>query len=229
MIFHNIKVVTEIMENQELSIYAVADLHGDYDRLERIKGRVEAQKPDVLVIAGDITGLFGVEKYLRHLAGIPLPILVIHGNMDTGDWEGIIAVSGNIISIHQRETTIRGVPFVGLGGTSPLPFSNRIGFKEQSHLAEVARLIGEDSIVVTHPPPHGVLDEVMGGIHTGSKRLRGMIEEKQPRMLICGHIHERPGWAHLGRTVVVNASMGRKGDGALILLRGYDAPEVNML
>ncbi|MCX7635777.1 MAG: hypothetical protein N2Z74_08545, partial [Syntrophales bacterium] len=84
-------------------------------------------------------------------------------------------------------------------------------------------------VLVTHPPPHGVLDEVMGGIHTGSKRLRALIEEKQPRLLICGHIHERPGWAHIGRTVVVNASVGKSGAGALISLRGDTPPEVQLL
>ena len=59
--------------------------------------------------------------------------------------------------------------------------------------------------------------------------MRRLILEKQPRMLICGHIHEKPGWALIEKTLVVNCSMGRSGAGALIVLRGDAAPTVRML
>jgi Icc-related predicted phosphoesterase len=48
-------------------------------------------------------------------------------------------------------------------------------------------------------------------------------------MLICGHIHEKPGWALIEKTLVVNCSMGRSGAGALITLRGDATPTVRML
>jgi len=33
---------------------------------------------------------------------------------------------------------------------------------------------------------------------------------------LCGHIHEDPGVMMLGRTTVVNCSLGRRGEGAVI-------------
>ena len=47
----------------------------------------------------------------------------------------------------------------------------------------------------------------------------------QPQLFICGHIHERPGYAFLGKTLVVNCSIGMKGKGALIELN-VDSPPV---
>jgi Icc-related predicted phosphoesterase len=48
-------------------------------------------------------------------------------------------------------------------------------------------------------------------------------------MLICGHIHETPGKARLGKTLVVNCNMGRGRGGAMIDLTGDGNPEVVML
>jgi hypothetical protein len=96
-------------------------------------------------------------------------------------------------------------------------------------IAAMDHLIQEDSVLVVHPPPYGTLDEGLGNLHAGSRGLRRLILEKQPRMLICGHIHEKPGWAYIGKTLVVNASMGRSGAGALIMLSRDAVPMVRML
>jgi len=40
--------------------------------------------------------------------------------------------------------------------------------------------------------------------HVGSKAVRKVIEEYQPKALLCGHIHESPGVHKIGRTVCIN-------------------------
>lgn len=217
------------MADSALLIYATADLHGYQDRLDRVADNVAALKPGVLVIAGDITGFGGAAAYLRRLNDLPVPVLTVRGNMDTQGVEELIGQCPNILSLHQREVTVDGVRFVGMGGTLPVPFSSRICLREKQMIDATDPLIEADSVLVAHPPPYGTLDEGIGNLHAGSRGVRRLILEKQPRMLICGHIHEKPGSAYMGKTLVVNASMGRSGGGALIALQAGTAPEVQML
>jgi hypothetical protein len=217
------------MTHSNLVVYATADLHGDYDRLDVIAANVTAMKPDVLVIAGDITGFRESAAYLRRLNDLPVPVLTVRGNMDAQGIETLIDSFPNMTSLHQREVTIDGIRFVGMGGTLPVPFRSRICLREQRMIEATDSLISTDSVLVAHPPPYGTLDEGIGNLHAGSKGLRRLILEKQPKMFICGHIHERPGWAFIGKTLVVNASMGRSGAGALLTLGRDAAPKVQML
>jgi hypothetical protein len=217
------------MAGPEFKIYATADLHGYLDRLGRVTDNVVALKPDVLVIAGDITGHRESAAYIRRLNDLPVPVLTVRGNMDAQEIENLIASCPNVISLHQKEVTFDGVMFVGMGGTIPVPFSSRICFREKQMIEAMDHLIRTDSVLVTHPPPYGTLDEGLGNLHAGSRGLRRLILEKQPRMLICGHIHEKPGWAYIEKTLVVNGSMGRSGAGAMITLSGDAMPTVRML
>ncbi|MFH1080387.1 MAG: metallophosphoesterase [Pseudomonadota bacterium] len=217
------------MANSEFTIYATADLHGYHDRLDRIADNVVAMKPDVLVIAGDITGRYDSVAYIRRLNDLPVPVLMVRGNMDAQEIERFIELCPNVTSLHQREVTINGVKFVGMGGTIPVPFSSRICLREKQMIEAMDHLIEGDSVLVVHPPPYGTLDEGFGNIHAGSRGLRQLLLEKQPKLLICGHIHEKPGSALIEKTLVVNGSMGRSGAGALIALHGDAEPTVRML
>jgi Icc-related predicted phosphoesterase len=217
------------MADSELAIYAVADIHGRQDRLDLIRQNVVALKPDVLVIAGDITGHHRPASDLGQLNDMSVPVLAVRGNMDVPEMERLLEQCPNIASLHQTKVTIQGVNFVGLGGTVPVPFSSRVGYREKRLIEAIEHLIEADSVLVVHPPPYGTLDEGFGNMHAGSRGLRRVILKKQPRILICGHIHERPGWAFIEKTLVVNCSMGRNGTGALIVLNGDAEPVVRML
>ena len=86
-----------------------------------------------------------------------------------------------------------------------------------------------DTVMVAHPPPKGCCDRVGGKFSAGSKNLAGFVRTAQPGLVLCGHIHEQPGQAVLGRTVVVNCSMGRSSLGAVIDLEKGGPPRVNLL
>ena len=212
-----------------MNIYAVADIHGRQDRLDLIKNHVTLLKPDVLVIAGDITGHHEVLSLIGQLNDLPIPVLAVRGNMDSQEVEKLLEQYPNISSLHKKKVTINGVSFVGLGGTIPVPFCSKICLREKRLIEETDYLIERDSVLVSHPPPYGTLDEGFGNLHAGSRGLRRLILEKQPRMLICGHIHERPGVAFLAKTIVVNCSMGRIGAGAVISMNNDQAPTVSMI
>jgi len=58
-------------------------------------------------------------------------------------------------------------------------------------------------VAVCHSPPYGVLDN---GQYLGSRAVLVAIQRVQPRLMVCGHIHEGHGIAKVGNTLVVNAS-----------------------
>ena len=91
------------MANSEFTIYATADLHGHLDRLDRIADNVVALKPNVLVIAGDITGHSEPAAYIGRLNDLPVPVLTVRGNMDAQEIERLIEQCPNVISLHKRE------------------------------------------------------------------------------------------------------------------------------
>jgi len=216
-------------KDSKMNIYSVADIHGRQDRLDLIKNHVTLLKPDVLVIAGDITGHHELLSLIGQLNDLPIPVLAVRGNMDSQEVEKLLEQYPNISSLHKKKVTINGVSFVGLGGTIPVPFCSKICLREKRLIEETDYLIERDSVLVSHPPPYGTLDEGFGNLHAGSRGLRRLILEKQPRMLICGHIHEKPGVALLAETIVVNCSMGRSGAGAVISMNNGQAPTVSMI
>lgn len=74
-------------------------------------------------------------------------------------------------------------------------------------------------VLITHGPPHGVLDLTNRNERAGSLTLLHRVHEVGPRLHVFGHIHESAGHTAIGPTQFVNAStqMG-KGAGRLIEL-----------
>lgn len=61
-------------------------------------------------------------------------------------------------------------------------------------------------ILITHGPPHGILDEA-GGLNKGCYDLLDRVKAIQPRLHVFGHIHEGYGEIELYGTTFVNASI----------------------
>lgn len=79
---------------------------------------------------------------------------------------------------------------------------------EERFLTGVYSLVPEDTdVLVVHGPPYGVLDVNSRGKTCGSRALLRCIERVQPRLVVCGHIHEAYGTEQLGDTLVVNAAV----------------------
>ncbi|MBN2516910.1 MAG: metallophosphoesterase family protein [Deltaproteobacteria bacterium] len=199
-----------------MRIYAVADLHGRTDRINLIKNKVSELNPDIVVIAGDITNYSNPGPIISQINELPIPVMAIRGNTDRPKVEDMLKRCSNITALHLNEIIMDGIPFIGASGTVPIPFSSRLRFRERRFHEQLELLINRQSVLVVHPPPWGLLDEAFGRFHAGCRRLLKTVMRRQPRLVICGHIHERPGLAFIRETLVVNCSMGRTGNGALI-------------
>ena len=110
------------------------------------------------------------------------------------------------INIETKKVEKNKIPFVGISGLD----------LSQSTLSKIEKLLDQKSVLVTHVPPQGLQDKVFLGMHAGSKELREITDKYKPRLVLCGHIHEDPGFTKTDKTIVVNCSMGKRGEGALI-------------
>jgi Icc-related predicted phosphoesterase len=212
-----------------MRIYAVSDIHGKRDRIVRIREHISDLKPDVLVIAGDITNYTDAHSVIKDLNDMPLPVLAIRGNTDFSRVETLLERASNISSLHLNKIELNGVTFAGVSGTIPIPFHSKLWFFEKKIIQQIEDFLERETVFVAHPPPRGILDEAFDRFHAGSKGLYNMIVRRQPRLFICGHIHERPGWKYVGETLVVNCNMGQGRGGALVTYDGTNDVEITML
>ncbi len=188
-----------------MKIYTIADIHGSQFRLNLILKNIERFLPDLVVICGDITQFGPAETAKNFLDQIPVETFALKGNIDTSDVDRGIDES-KATRIEMKRAIKKGIPFIGINGMDSSQLKNIVENK----------LLDKSSVLVSHEPPYGAQDKVFLGKHAGVKELRGLVDKYKPRLVLCGHIHENPGFSKIGNTTVVNCSMGKRGEGAII-------------
>jgi Icc-related predicted phosphoesterase len=200
-----------------MKVLAVADIHGAQYRMNLVLKNIQTHHPDLVVVCGDITQFGPGELATNLLNQIPVQTLALPGNIDTFDVDEGITTS-KATNLHMKQVIVQGVPFVGIGREIPSPLQDAmiVDGKEKKPVPEVLK---RTSVLVTHYPPFKLQDRIFIGTHGGSKELRIMVETYKPRLVLCGHIHEDPGVSRLGKTTVVNCSMGKRTEGAIVELQ----------
>ena len=188
-----------------MKILATADIHGSQYRLNLILKNIEKYTPDLVIICGDITQFGPGELAKNFLNQIPIETFAITGNIDTPDVEKAIEDS-KAINIKEKKVVKNKLSFIGVDESN---FGDLKSFYEKK--SSIQKII-----IVSHEPPYGIQDKIFLGKHGGSKELKEIIDELRPCLVLCGHIHEDPGFTIINRTTVVNCSMGKRGEGALI-------------
>lgn len=199
-----------------MKLLATADIHGSQYRLNIILKNIEKYSPDLVIICGDITQFGPGEVAKNFLNQIPVNTLAIIGNIDTPEVDQAITDS-KADNLDLKRIVKNDISFVGMGGTIPSPIS-KIVIKDKDMEKPIEESIDEKTILVSHEPPFKTQDRVFFGHHSGSKELRKLIEKCKPRLVLCGHIHEDPGITKLGKSIVLNCSMGKRTEGALIVI-----------
>ena len=197
-----------------MKLLAVADIHGSQYRLNIILDNIKRYTPDIVVVCGDITQFGPGEVARNFLDQIPVETFAVPGNIDSAD-VGRAICDSRAENIHCKRVVKNGIFFVGIGGVLPSSLSD-LRIKDNKTSKSLVEVIYEKSILVTHEPPFKTQDTVFFGHHAGNRELREIVEQCTPRLVICGHIHEDPGVTCIGGTIVVNCSMGKRTEGALI-------------
>ena len=188
-----------------MKILAVGDIHGSQFRLNILLENIEKYSPNLVIICGDITQFGPAEIAKNFLDQISIETLAVTGNIDTVDVKRGIDES-KATNIEMKKVVKNGISFVGTDGIE----------LDQIKFLDDKKLVDEKTVLVSHVPPYGFQDKVFLGMHGGSKELREIIDKYKPRLVLCGHIHENPGYGKNKNTAVVNCSMGKRGAGALI-------------
>lgn len=85
--------------------------------------------------------------------------------------------------------------------------------KNHKTLEEELKTISTNEIIALHSPPSKCLDTTLMKKNVGSDAIRRWIKKNQPRLVLCGHIHENykmtNKWKHkIGKTLVIQPGQG---------------------
>jgi len=206
-----------------MKILAVADIHGSQYRLNTLLDNIEKYSPDLVIICGDITQFGPGAVAINFLNQIPVETLAIPGNIDTSE-VGPAITESSAENIDLKRVVKNGISFVGMGGET---ISLRAVITDKDRKKPIEELLDEKTVLITHVPPYKLQDKVYIGHHIGSKELKKLVENYLPRLVLCGHVHEDPGMTMFHDTVIVNCSMGKRTEGALIEIN--EGIDVNIL
>jgi Icc-related predicted phosphoesterase len=188
-----------------VKLLAFSDLHRDLGQASELVRR--SSEADVVIGAGDFGSIHeGVDEMINALSDISTSTILVPGNNETEDelrsaCEGWDAAT----VLHGQGTEIDGTQFFGLGAGVPItPWDWSFDLDEEQ---AAERLTGcpEGAVLVVHSPPKGHCDQSSAGDHLGSEAILKTIEDKQPKLAVCGHIHESWGAEdQLGPTTIIN-------------------------
>jgi uncharacterized protein len=186
-------------------LLAFSDLHRNLEQAARL---VEmSAEADVVIGAGDFASVHeGLEEAIGALAGIEKPAVLVPGNNETDEaLREAAAAWGTATVLHGEGTTIDGVEIFGLGAGVPVTPWDWSFDLDDGTASEMLAPCPEGALLVLHSPPQGHCDANGSGDHFGSEALREAIEQKRPRLAVCGHIHESWGCqSQIGGTPIRN-------------------------
>jgi Icc-related predicted phosphoesterase len=177
----------------------------DIGRAERLVAA--SDQADVVLGVGDFASVHsGLEDTIAVLRQISKPAILVPGNNETEDalrdacdgWDSAVV-------LHGESAAIDGVEFFGLGAGVPVtPWDWSFDLTEAEAAAKLAAC-PEHCVLAVHSPPRGHVDTSSAGEHLGSVAVLDAIVAREPRLALCGHIHESWGErSEIGPTEVVN-------------------------
>ena len=180
-----------------MKILAFSDLHRD----EAVANTIVqlSDQADVIVGAGDFATMgLGITDTITVLRRITTQVVLVSGNHESLDALRTACAGWSAAHVLHGETiTIGGIAFFGLG--FEISTVARGPWNSQMSEAKAAMALSKcpaNAVLVTHAPPFGIADQQADGTHDGSHAIRTAIEQLQPKLTLCGHIHHS--WGRSG-------------------------------
>ncbi|WP_372365207.1 metallophosphoesterase [Candidatus Uabimicrobium sp. HlEnr_7] len=165
-----------------MKFLAFADNHGSYQSSKRI---IElAKNVDLLICVGDFTinRQFG-DLFLKRIAPLEIPTLIVSGNHEEYPQTFFpqllqdFSFTQNLDNtFYEKENTV----FCGCSFTAS---------REKSSILQQLSYHKKINIFMTHCPPIDSVGKDQKISDGGSLGIRNFIEETQPNLVLCGHIH----------------------------------------
>jgi len=216
-----------------LNIVAVGCIHNDVETLLTFLERLSSLTFDIIVCPGDFTDSFLPKGFgrkdvgtliIEELRSLNKPVFVVPGSWDK---ELIELFEQEGISIHGIAKRYKNLGLYGFGGAKT-PFSLPFEPSEDDILKGLSNAYesieaAEIKVQVTHAPPFNTkLDLIPSGAHVGSEAVRKFIEDRQPEVAICSHIHEAKGSDAIGGTRIINCGRFPEGYCGLITIGKHE-------
>ena len=187
-----------------MKILAFSDLHHSRSHAEELV--IASKDADLVIGAGDFCNMrHGLPEALELLSGIAAPIIAVPGNGESAD-ELTADALPNMQVLHGTGIVHENLHIFGLGyGIPQTPFGEWSCDLSEDHARSYLDQCGQVDILILHSPPKGVADTTSAGQSVGSVSIRNAIERLQPKLAVCGHIHDSWGaTGQIGATKVVN-------------------------
>lgn len=208
-----------------MKIIAASDIHSNFDKFrEDIDNIILGEgKVDLILLAGDLTNegssseleelikfIWSIEKYSL--------VLWITGNHDKGMHREVLGrnninLTDTIAGVELKDDwfTVRGFNLTTCFDAPHLAQSYERMTPYRDFDLGYYSLAGYDDIILSHCPPSGLEMSKCkwkgGEVDIGSPGLRKYIEVNQPKLVVCGHVHEGAGMEEwIGKTKVVNVA-----------------------
>ena len=189
-----------------MRLVCLADTHNKHHEIPIPEG-------DILIHAGDCTdgGTRNETKnFLKWFQEQPHKHkILVPGNHDFyfEKTHNLMIVPSEIHLLIDTGVEIEGIKFWG----SPVnPGLNNWAFNRErgKQIRKHWDLIPQDTqILITHTPPHGILDEIDSGINLGCEELAHILPSVQPDYHLFGHVHPAYGSLERAETSYFNLSI----------------------
>jgi uncharacterized protein len=207
-------VIAQILHTH-MKLLCISDIHNHCDCFQNVLN--DAGRVDMILLGGDLTN-FGtvadVERLVQIAKAANSSVLAVAGNCDSAQIDERLMELG--VSVAGRGTIVNDVGVHGISAAPPWQHG-MYEFTEEELARKLKTGYGhvQDArwhVVLSHVPPRGLkLDRTHFLQHKGSTALRKFIDQTQPALVVCGHIHESRGYEMLGRTTVVNCGPAKSG------------------
>ena len=186
-----------------MRILAFSDMHLARHCADKVCAA--AAGADLVIGAGDFcVQRRGLADAMAMLAPVLPKAVLVPGNAETAD--ELRAAAGPALVLHGQAAERDGVRLFGLGYAVPVtPFGAWSCDLDEDEAEAMLMAMESADVLVIHSPPKGVADLTAGGVSVGSTAIRAAIERVQPKLALCGHVHDSWGVSGMiGRTRVHN-------------------------
>ena len=181
-----------------MRILHLSDTHNQHNRL------VDLPNADTIVHSGDFSFAGSVDEaivFIEWFTSLPYKYKIfVAGNHDDCLYEANLeGLRDNCFYLCNSCITIENVNFHGM----PLFMDDFVSGDYDRNLRKIP---ANTDVLITHQPPHGILD-FASNIHYGDVLLLQKILEIKPTYHLFGHIHDAYGIVANKHTTFVNASV----------------------
>ncbi len=204
-----------------MKILALSDIHGAFKSVESILER--ESDCSAVILSGDLTTNGTVTQArdaVRRFLQFGKPLFAVSGNMDQPETDAALEELG--VGVNGRGLMLDQIGVFGVSASPFTPLHTPYEISEEeialrAHAGWKDIQSARTTIFVPHAPPaHTKIDVLANGEHAGSAAVRKFIEQHEPTLVVCGHIHEARGIDTLGNSTLVNCGPAGRGYYAVI-------------